>query len=122
MAHVLVGEAGLLGDALGGQHVAQALARVGLGGKVPDLVEALAGEPSDVEIGQAEGDSEPLGQRALGQRAAFLYGRENLQLPLVLPLDGHRVQYMNIGPRRKSNYESAFRKAQNRRGFTSSRV
>jgi hypothetical protein len=29
---------------------------------------------------------------------------------------------MNTGPRRKSNYESAFRKAQNRLGFTSSLV
>ena len=104
------------------RHVPQALARVGLGGKVSDLDEAFAGEPSHVEVGQAEGHSEALGERALGQRSAFLYGRENLQFPLVLPLDGHRVQYMNTGVPRKSNYESAFKKAQNRRGFTSSLV
>ncbi len=97
--HVLVGEAGLLGHALGGQHVAQALARVGLGRKLPDLDEALAGEPLDVEIGQAERDTETRCQRALGQRGAFFNGGEDLQLPLDLPLDGHGVQYMNTGPR-----------------------
>jgi len=68
--HVLVREAGLLGEAPRGQEVAQPAAGTGLLRELDDLDEALARQPLEVEVRQADRDAEPLGEGALVSESA----------------------------------------------------
>src|SRR6267142_4374102 len=103
MSHVLVREPGLLRDALGREHVAEALAGRGLAGELPYLDEALPGQPLQIEVGQPEGHPQSRGEGALGQRRPLLDGGQDLELALDVTLDGHGVQYMNTGNAPESN-------------------
>jgi hypothetical protein len=79
---VLVGESGLLRDALGGQQIAKPLAGRRLARKLGDLDEALLGEPLDIEVGEPERHPEPPRQIALGQGPAFTDRGEDLEVAL----------------------------------------
>ena len=83
---VLVREPRLLGHAGRREQIAQALPGRGLPRELDDLDRALLGQALEIEVGQAQGHAEPLGERALGQRLALVDGRQDLEIALVLPL------------------------------------
>ena len=83
---MLVREPRLLGHAGRREQIAQALPGRGLPRELDDLDRALLGQALEIEVGQAQGHPEPLGERALGQRLALVDGRQDLEIALVLPL------------------------------------
>jgi len=97
--HVLVGEPRLLRCALGGQHVAQPLARRGLGRELHHLDEALAREALEAEVGEPQGHAELRGQGPLGDRRPVADGGQDLEIPLVLALHGECSQVEHRGVR-----------------------
>ena len=86
--HVLIGQPRLLGETLAGQQIAQALADGRFARKPADFHVALAHQPAQVEVGQPDGDPQPLRQRALGQRLTLTDGNQDLELTLGLTFHG----------------------------------
>src|SRR3990172_2315539 len=103
VGHVLVGQLALFGQAPRRQEIAQALASGRPAREVDDLDIALLGEALEVEIREAEGHAQALGQVALGQGPALADGRKDLEVALDLSLHGLCVQNMNISALPKSS-------------------
>src|SRR5438128_663151 len=57
---------------------------MGLPRELADLDEPLCGEAFKVEVREADGDAEALGERPLCQRAPFSDGRQDLEISLLM--------------------------------------
>src|SRR3990172_4327974 len=87
-AHVLVREAGLFGDPLRREQVAQPFSSQGLPGKFCNLDVALPDQALEVQVSEPEGNPKALGQDALARGMPAVDRAEDFQLPASLALQG----------------------------------
>ncbi len=88
---MLVGETGLLGESPRREQGAKSLPSRRLSGKLDDFDEALAGEPFQIEIGQAQRDVELANEVALPQRPTPADGGEDFEVAFEVSWNSHTV-------------------------------